>query len=274
MIAAQEDSSSGPSGVKVMRTLRALRLIKLLRLIRASRVLARLEVRVSTPRLTVTIIKLAVTSIAFGHMLGCVLGMLSAFSSPLDTWTATFGYCSPFDTSQGMADHSESFVVIDDVLPGEKSYVCVSPSALYFQSLWWALALISGASNEPSAGPLRPYYASSSSSGGTRFTLVEQIMQTVIILFGIFYFTIVTGVFVEAISSSGMWGHTYCVTALIRKCPCALWCIALSVPCLSGLSSCICVCVCAVCGLPLVHLTSMSLMQTLTSPNTAKGWTT
>lgn len=197
-----ESEQGGTSPVKALRVVRALRLIKLIRLLRASRVLKRISVRYSFPRLTTTTITLSALSLALGHAIACMIGMLVAFApSPLETWAATYGYCAPGSIkSQELPTSYASSLVQIPAMDPYPEYVCVGPWAMYFQSLRWSLGLLFGMSREPSAGPLEPYFAPD--SGGVELNLVEQTMQLLGILCGIFFLTIVTGVFVEAITTA------------------------------------------------------------------------
>ena len=207
--AMREDGGGGAgaatsgSPVKALRVVRALRLVKLLRLLRASRVLGRLEVRQSTPRLTVTVVRIAFLSLIFGHVLACILGMLVAFAdTPLDSWAATFGYCSPLATLPNMERFPADYTISGG--GSSPTSVCVGPWSLYFQCYWWSLGLITTATIEPTFGPFEPHYSQGYSMHDSlgQFSYLEQLLQVAFIMAGIFYLTIVTGVFVEAISNA------------------------------------------------------------------------
>ena len=166
-----DDAAPETSPVKALRVVRALRLIKLVRLVRASRVLGRLEMRFSFPRLTVICIRITCLTFAFGHGFACVLGMLVAFAdSPLESWAGPLGYCTSLDgpmaikaarqavAAQRAGASSQQPMLPHTNLPpleyvfypwGAQPHMCVDPWTLYFQSLWWSLGLITSASIEP-----------------------------------------------------------------------------------------------------------------------------
>lgn len=92
----KEEGSAGSSPLRIMRVVRAARLVKLVRLMRASRVMKRLEIRISLPYSTITIFTLTAQIMLTSHYAACILGMLGSVfvSTPLASWQATHGYCT------------------------------------------------------------------------------------------------------------------------------------------------------------------------------------
>ena len=107
-----------------------LRLIKLARLFGASRVLARLQVRVGTPKMTFTVVSSLFKCFFVSHGSACALGAVTMLAPhPLDTWIATHGYAAPLD--------------YDD--PYEGGYEQAGSGMIYMQSLYWAGGYLFGA---------------------------------------------------------------------------------------------------------------------------------
>ena len=153
----------------VLRVVRILRLIKLLRLLKASRVLKSWAVKIPTPRATVTILSSLAECMFVSHMIACLLGLTAELAgSPLDTWLATHGYCTP------QTDEDTGALLLDE--DDERLFECVPPEYRYLQCFWWAWGMLMGAPISLSA-PWGPYalllqrlraLADSRAIGGTR----------------------------------------------------------------------------------------------------------
>jgi len=144
-----------------LRVIRAFRLLKLVRLVKTPFALVkRLVLRIATPRATVTIISLLIECLVSSHIFACLLGMMSTFAtSPLDTWSATHGYCRPDPTNRTLGNCS----LCDDPSCHEcrPDADCVDGPALYLQCLWWSVGMLMGApiSMSPDKGPYERYYS-------------------------------------------------------------------------------------------------------------------
>ena len=156
------DSRGGGRAVLTLRVIRALRLFKLIRLFRSSRLLHRLQIRIATPRATITLVQLVCEVILISHIFGCVFGFMGSFpASPLDTWLATHGMCRPLAEAEADSD-----------LDAE----CVSPGYLYVRCVYWGGGILTGApvALRPDKGPFPRYY--SSASDGTNLSTGETIV--------------------------------------------------------------------------------------------------
>ena len=66
-----------------------------MRLLRASRVMKRLEIRISLPYATLTVILLTAQILLSSPFAACLLGMQAPiFATPLRSWQATCGFCT------------------------------------------------------------------------------------------------------------------------------------------------------------------------------------
>lgn len=173
----------------VLRVVRILRLIKLLRLLKASRVLKSWAVKIPTPRATVTILSSLAECMFVSHMIACLLGLTAELAgSPLDTWLATHGYCTP------QTDEDTGALLLDE--DDERLFECVPPEYRYLQCFWWAWGMLMGAPISLSApwGPYTPYY----SSGGYELLRIhEQLVVLVLKITTAFFWTSVIARFVQ-----------------------------------------------------------------------------
>jgi len=182
----KEEGSAGSSPLRIMRVVRAARLVKLVRLMRASRVMKRLEIRISLPYSTITIFTLTAQIMLTSHYAACILGMLGSVfvSTPLASWQATHGYCTPL---------SQNATVHVDLL----EFRCVDKWDLYLQSFFWGTGMIVGFASTPLYGPYPSYLYVD--GPGTIFTISEQILVLVLNLLGAFQWAYVTGKVVDII---------------------------------------------------------------------------
>jgi hypothetical protein len=119
------------------------------------------------------------------HWFTCLLGMLSMLSSsPLSSWQAKYGLCTP--------------VTPPAACPDELTYECVDPGEAYVKTFYWALGLITGFSSLPSQGPYSPHYAD-----GTKrhLTIGEDVAVIVIALVSSATWAYVTGKVVDLIAN-------------------------------------------------------------------------
>ena len=137
------DAGDDAGGARVLRTLRALRLIKLARLAKSSRVVARINSELSLSCTAREVLVSGLQALLLTHWFACSLMVATTFAaSPLNTWLATCGYCTPDDAE-------------------EEGYACVDDTAyMYLKVLKWAMALVFH-NSLPMAienGPHEPHY--------------------------------------------------------------------------------------------------------------------
>lgn len=158
---SQSEGKVSKSPYTSFRVMRALRLFKLVRLVGASRQLKAWQVRMGTPRATVTIASTIGQIFVFAHVCACILGLMTVLAStPLDTWLATHGYCTPAAIDVSEVDGIE----------------CADPSMIYLQCLWWGGGMLLGAPLviSPPQGPYERHF--SESGHGAYLTAAEQIV--------------------------------------------------------------------------------------------------
>jgi hypothetical protein len=101
------------------------------------------------------------------HWFACILGMLRlAGETPLDTWHAKFGLCTPA-------------VPPINNCTGERDFVCVTPSKMYLKTFSWAMGLITGSWSTPNPGPYDPHF---STGGNELYSEGEDVAVVVITL--------------------------------------------------------------------------------------------
>ena len=109
--------SKDVSQLKMMRLIRLLRLVKLARVLRASRVLARLEQKITIRYSTQSLIKFTIVSLMMGHWLACFFYLSSQFGGmeptqcqqylddngelPSDSWAIGMFGCPPYNGKPG-----------------------------------------------------------------------------------------------------------------------------------------------------------------------------
>lgn len=175
---------AGKSAFKVLRMIRILRLFKLMRLLRASRLYSRFERRNTMPYSYISFIAVISQVLTICHWFTCILGMLSlASESPLDSWQAKFGLCTPGEPAVDCA--------------GDRTVVCVEPAEMYIKTFYWALGLITGFSPIPARGPFDSHFAFGDKS---TFTTIEVGTIIVIALVASAAWAYVTGVVVDLIA--------------------------------------------------------------------------
>jgi hypothetical protein len=207
-------SNEGPDagGAKALRTLRALRLVKLLRLMRASRVFQRARERISLNSVTVTLISLLTQTCMLTHAYACIVAIWTTFfDSPLDTWLGTFGYCKPagVEADGSLLTDSQGRVLAE----------CVDVAYRYLHCLFWSVQLLTGYSITPAMGPYKPFYSTSPTSSSTsptsptdaaalqpewevQFKPTEYILLLVMLLFGVFAWTVIFGNLIVALTQA------------------------------------------------------------------------
>ena len=136
----QDSDSEGGSmeSLKVMRNIRTLRLVKLLRIVRGSRVLKRWETRISMPYSTLTLTQLMLIVVYAVHIVACVLGIISDFSTPkpkLDSWQGYFGWCGAGE--EAPHGYDEKVQLYDE--DTDEPFTCVLPQHMWLQCIGWAL---------------------------------------------------------------------------------------------------------------------------------------
>ena len=193
----QDGEGSDMSNFKVMRNIRTLRLIKLLRIVRGSRVLKRWETRISMPYATITLTQLMVMVVYVVHVVACVLGIISDYSSPkpkLDSWMGYFGWCGAGDESP---DGYTGKVLLYDENTDEP-FTCVEPFHMWLQCIGWALILVVAGGGTPEHGP----YPDDSGENPLTFLNHETVSLVVLVLAGAGMWAYVTARFVEVIANS------------------------------------------------------------------------
>lgn len=183
----QDQSNSSPKALKTLRIIRVLRLFKLLRLLRASKMLNRLIDRISWSVKSVRLLQLLFITLLMAHMYGCILAIITTLAeSPLDSWLATTGYCTPDPAAD-----------TDD----ERGYVCVDEWWRYQTCLWWGTGLLTAAQHEPfPPGPFEPHF--SNSSRGIIFSAGEAAAVQAMQLVGMFIWTFIFGTLIATLSHS------------------------------------------------------------------------
>ena len=170
-LASNEDSGGSTDVLAVFRVVRVLRLVKLTRLLKASKRLKEWSVKIATPRATLTIFQIGVECMYVMHWAACIFGIISLLaSSPLDTWLATHGLCTPREDLD-WTDYAGGLV---------RGFECVPAYQLYMQCILWSGGMLMGApiSLSPHKGPFERHY----SAGGpkTLFRFHEEL--TILIL--------------------------------------------------------------------------------------------
>lgn len=137
--AVDEDEVGG--NIKILRVIRTLRLAKLVRLLRTSRVMERWETRIAFPYTQFTVLTLFAGILYATHLFACVLAMTTSFGPKVHSWYGSFGYCdvTGFDIPLTPQDA--------ELVP------CADIAMLYLQSLYWALGIVLGFTNQPLRGP-------------------------------------------------------------------------------------------------------------------------
>jgi len=174
------------ANVRFLRVARAVRLVKLLRLARSSRVLSRTVEVLPLSSTTNTCLVLAGQLLLITHWVACVLMIAAGFRSPLHTWLATFGYCTPDDSEHG--------------------WICIDPAALYLHVLKWSMGLVchNGFPMQPAMGPYPPYYAPQDGvTSEDPFTVGEQILIMVLKLAGLAVYSLTISKLIRAITVLG-----------------------------------------------------------------------
>eukprot|EP00316_Scyphosphaera_apsteinii_P019760 CAMPEP_0119301260 /NCGR_PEP_ID=MMETSP1333-20130426/3065_1 /TAXON_ID=418940 /ORGANISM="Scyphosphaera apsteinii, Strain RCC1455" /LENGTH=644 /DNA_ID=CAMNT_0007303285 /DNA_START=106 /DNA_END=2040 /DNA_ORIENTATION=- len=190
---------SGNSGsfesrvAKMLRVVKVIKLAKLLRLIRSSRLVAKWQMQLSFSYAKLTLFMLFFEILFLSHFFACLLALQTIFSDnqKLDTWLATFGYCSregPLDAAGKCASEIGCTVR------------CVEPTEMYFVCFFWALGATAGYTMEPEVGPYPP--ASAISAHSQRFTLSEQMLLGVVLFFGALAWVYVTAKFVDVLANA------------------------------------------------------------------------
>jgi len=205
-------SSQAQSPQRLLRIARVLRLIKMVRLMRASRVASRLSEYNTWPVFYTTLARLFAMIILVAHYFACSVTIMTIFSSsPLDTWLATFGYCSPV----AVLEESEWWAIterhhLSDGTPSptelvsddrDKTVYCAPFGILYFISLKWAMGLIvaQGLSILPEIGPFEPYY-SVQNPYRRPLTFEEDLFITVLKFLGVIIWALIFSSLIKAIS--------------------------------------------------------------------------
>ena len=162
-----------------------LRLIKLVRLTRGSRIFKRWEMRMSINYAYLAIFTTTVQIFIFSHWFACV-GLQAQFS-PLDSWLSVKEYCIPWgnetiayeDAPPAQLERADETCPegrvcaigdcdADDVCGVGRA--CMPPATTYVYSLYWSVMTITSVGyGDVAATPFRP---------------VEQIICTVMMLFG------------------------------------------------------------------------------------------
>ena len=201
-------SDGAKSPMTSLRIVRALRLIKLIRLLGASRQVKNIEVRIGTPRATVTVCSAFVEIFLWSHFCACILGLMTIFSpSPLDTWLATHGYCtvdSAGDYLTYYADQDEAAGGADAMsveAPGQLEQlpliVCVDVMTIYLECVWWGGGMLLGApvTTMPEQGPFERYF-SDATNQNSKLRPLEQIVVLIMKTFVALLWTTVIARFV------------------------------------------------------------------------------
>lgn len=160
------------------RVIRILRLMKLIRLLRASKRLKDWSVQFAVSRALLTIVAALSQVIYLIHLVACIFKLLTVIpDSPLETWLATYGYCTPLDGK-------------------EDDYECSSAGYIYLQTIWWSAGIILGApiSLAPNQGPFEAYY--SRPQEPVKLTVMEQVFVIIFKTVSAFFFLTVTARFV------------------------------------------------------------------------------
>ena len=192
-----DSDDGGMENFKVMRNIRTLRLIKLLRIVRGSRVLKRWETRISMPYATITLTQLMLMVVYAVHIVACVLGIISDFSTPkpkLDSWQGYFGWCG---AGEEVPDGYTYAVLLYDETTDEP-FTCVQPIHMWLQCIGWALILVVAGGGTPEHGP----YPDNAEEEPLTFLNHETVSLVVLVLCGAGMWAYVTARFVEVIANS------------------------------------------------------------------------
>lgn len=181
-----EGETEGTGGLRVFRTLRALRLIKLMRLAKSSRVIARLMDYVTMSCTAQEIVSTAVQALVLTHWVACMLMIATTFAeTPLETWLATFGYCTPDE------EMDEGFRIL--------------PTGFLYLKTWkWSLGLIfhNTLPVEPDHGPFEPYFAPSNEYK-QQLTTSEEVIVILLKLFGIGFWSLAVSKIIRSVTTLG-----------------------------------------------------------------------
>ena len=181
-------------GVKALRTVRALRLVKLLRLVKSSKVLQRLAARITLSSFWSTIISLGIKFFVVVHYYACIVAISTTFyTSPLDTWMATHGFCQP----------NPSFDPEAATGGGNELFECVSPGYLYRVAVRWAMGLIAGAgfSIMPSTGPFPAHY-SDDNEYEAKFRVGEDVLLLILKTIGLLLWALIFSTLIRTVNQA------------------------------------------------------------------------
>ena len=197
-----------PLAVQVIKTLRILRLLKMVRLLRASRILHRVRVRYGFHRQLSTFLKALLAAFFISHLAASLLGVsIQLFDTPLDSWAAVYGHCSPLTGAGTLHDDvgDEVRIAPDDVIYDDADYydeskypygyVCVTPLMLYLQTLYWTLGVLMSYTLRPMDGPFPTHFSDVS----RRMLLRVQAFTTCLQFFGCFAWAAIFGTILEMI---------------------------------------------------------------------------
>jgi hypothetical protein len=156
----------GRSPLATLRVVRILRLVKLIRLLKASKRIKAWTVKIAMPRATLSVLVTLLECFFCVHWGACALVLVTIVrDSPLETWLATHGYCTPAAWAPDAP--AEANVTLD--------HVCDGVGNIYLTCSWWSSGMLLGApiSMTPHKGPFERYFAKGT---GELLTLAETLI--------------------------------------------------------------------------------------------------
>ena len=181
-------SNAGPW--KTLKMFRAIHLVRLLPSIKSSLLASKATKAISLSSISRTLLLVAIQSLVLCHWYACILAISTTLAdSPVQSWLGTHGYC----TADGLDDQDAPILR------------CVDLGFRYLKTLRWSMGLVfatSGFPMTPPLGPLEPY-RSDAVGFNSDFTTGEEIMLTVLKLFGIGFWTLSMSRIIRSVMLSG-----------------------------------------------------------------------